>query len=97
MTEKKSFALGYSYIIEAFIGWLFYGFLIAAGISTIIMSFSANTGIETARLFSLNTIGGYISVLGVFGCSYLIKKRSIRFTTSLAYLASALGVLVLGH
>ena len=97
MTQKKSFALGYSYIVETFIGWLFYGFLIAAGISTLIMFYSNNTGLATTTLFSVNTIGGYISVLGVFGCSYLIKKKSIHFTTSLAYLASALGVLVLGH
>ena len=66
---KKSFALGYSYIVETFIGWLFYGFLVAAGISTIIMYFSNNTGIPTSTLYSVNTIGGYISVIGVFGCS----------------------------
>lgn len=97
MAKKKSFALGYSYIAETFIGWLFYGFLVAAGISTIIMYFANNTGIPTATLYSVNTIGGYISVIGVFGCSYLIKKKSIRFTTALAYLASAVGVFVLGH
>ena len=97
MSQKKSFALGYSYIVETFIGWLFYGLLIASGISTIIMSFSQTTGIASTTLFSVNTIGGYISVIGVFGCSYLIKKKSIRFTTALSYLISALGVLIVGH
>ena len=53
MSQKKSFALGYSYIVETFIGWLFYGLLIASGISTIIMSFSQATGIASTTLFSV--------------------------------------------
>lgn len=98
MTEKKrSFALGYSYVLESFLSWFFYGLLIASGLSTIIANFSGMTGIPTASLYSINTIGGYISVAGAFLCSVIMKKTSIRFLTTISYIITAVGIFIMGH
>lgn len=94
---KKSFALGYSYILESFLSWFFYGIIVASGLSTIVMNFSNNTGVPTPSIYSVNTIGGYVSVIGVFVCSIIMKKRGIRFLTTFSYLATAVGLLFVGH
>ena len=97
MENKKSFALGYSYVLESFLSWFFYGLLVASGLSTIIMNFSTKTGIPVASIYSVNTIGGYLSVVGVFVCSAIMKKKGIRFLTTISYLLTAVGVLIVGH
>ena len=97
IARKKNFALGYSYIFEAFLSWLNYGTLIATGISTIILFFSKKTGIAASQLYSFNTIGGYLSVAGVFVCSVLMKRTSIRFITTISYMITALGVFIIGR
>ena len=96
-TKQKSFALGYSYILESFLSWFFYGIIVASGLSTIVANFSNSTGIAAPTIYGVNTIGGYISVVGVFVCSIIMKKTSIRFLTAFSYLATAVGVLAVGH
>jgi len=95
--SKKSFALGYSYVFSGFLSWLFYGAFISAGISTIILFYSKNTGIAASQLFAFNSIGGYLSVAGAFICSVIMKKTSIRFITAISYVITAVGIFVIGR
>ncbi len=96
-TKKKSFALGYSYVFESWLSWLFYGLLISTGLSTFVLNFSGVSGVPTSTLYSVNTIGGFISVIGCFVCSMILKKKGIRFVTAFSYIVSAIGVFVVGH
>ena len=77
-TKKKSFALGYSYVFESWLSWLFYGLLISTGLSTFVLNFSGVSGVPTSTLYSVNTIGGFINVIGCFVCSMILKKKGIR-------------------
>lgn len=79
MNQKKSFALGYSYIVESFVGWLMYGTLVSGGMSTIIAYFSQKTNIATTSLLSCNTIAGFVGVAGSFICMEVVKRTSKRF------------------
>lgn len=70
--KKKSFALGYSYILESWIGWLMYGTLISGGLSTMVNYYSAETGVATGSLFSTNTMAGFVGVAATFVCMELV-------------------------
>ena len=97
--KKKSFALGYSYILESWIGWLMYGTLISGGLSTMVNYYSAETGVATGSLFSTNTMAGFVGVAATFVCMELVRKLGKRFTLAFGCILASTScfILSIGH
>lgn len=85
---KKSFALGYSYILHSMISYWLYAAAASTGLNTIVPLFAAKNGLDKNAVLSTNTVGAFFACLFVLLLGKLIAKKGIRFTTTVSSIAA---------
>ncbi len=94
--QKKSFALGYSYILHSMISYWLYAAAASTGLNTIVPLFAAKNGVDQAAVLSANTVGAFFACIAVLLLGKLIAKKGIRFTTTVSAIAAGvLGALMM--
>lgn len=76
--QKKSFALGYSYVGLGFTLYIICTIFTSTGLSTLINFLCAKTGMEAGTLTSFNTIGALIGTVFICISSKLVQKIGTR-------------------
>ncbi len=88
--QKKSFALGYSYIFHSMISYWFFAAAASTGLNIIVPLFAAKTGVDQAAVLSANTVGAFFSCIFVLLLGKVIAKKGIRFTTAVSAVIAGL-------
>lgn len=90
MAKKKSFALGYSYILHSLLSYLLYAATAVTGLNIIVPMFSSIHGVNQGDVLSANTVGAFLSAFAVLLLGKLILVKGIRFTTTVSAIATGI-------
>lgn len=97
MAQKKSFLRGYSMVLHSFLMYWIYGTLIGGGLSVIVAQYCGMTGLDSNLVTSVNTVGGFLSVVMTFLIGRWVMTRGVRGITAFSCVGTAAGLCILGN
>lgn len=95
--RKRGFALGYSLILHSCITYIVYTTIAGGGLSTIVAFFCEKTGLNSAAVTSVNTIGGLLACVAAFFISKLVAIKGPRFVTTISFILMGLAMFLLAY
>lgn len=94
--KKKSFALGYSYVVHSLLMYWIYGVAASTGMQYTAPAYAAAHSLDYSTLMGWNTVGAFASCLFTIFMGKLIVKKGVRLVTTISLLlAGAFGMLIL--
>ena len=97
MTKKKTFLRGYSMVLHSFLMYWIYGTLIGGGLSVIVAQYCGMTGLDSNLVTSVNTAGGFLSVIMTFLIGRWVITKGVRGITAFSCIGTAIGLCILGN
>lgn len=97
MKQRRSFLRGYSMVVHSFLMYWIYGTLIGGGLSVIVTQYCGMTGLDASAVTSVNTAGGFLSVVMTFFIGRWVMKHGVRAITSFSCVGTAIGLCILGN
>lgn len=97
MAQEKSFLRGYSMVLHSFLMYWIYGTLIGGGLSVIVTQYCGMTGLNSNLVTSVNTVGGFLSVVMTFLIGRWVITKGVRGITAFSCVGTALGLCILGN
>ena len=96
--KKKSFALGYSYVVHSLLMYWIYGVAASSGMQYTAPAYAAAHGLDYNTLIGWNTVGAFASCLFTLFMGKLIVKKGVRLVTAISlFLAGVFGMLILNY
>lgn len=97
MAQEKTFLRGYSMVLHSFLMYWIYGTLIGGGLSVIVAQYCGMTGLDSNLVTSVNTVGGFLSVIMTFLIGRWVITKGIRGITAFSCIGTAVGLCILGN
>ena len=97
MAQEKTFLRGYSMVLHSFLMYWIYGTLIGGGLSVIVAQYCGMTGLDSNLVTSVNTVGGFLSVVMTFLIGRWVITRGVRGITAFSCVGTAAGLCILGN
>ena len=97
MAQKKTFLRGYSMVLHSFLMYWIYGTLIGGGLSVIVAQYCGMTGLDSNLVTSVNTVGGFLSVVMTFLIGRWVITKGVRGITAFSCIGTAVGLCILGN
>ena len=97
MKQRRSFLRGYSMVVHSFLMYWIYGTLIGGGLSVIVTQYCGMTGLDASAVTSVNTAGGFLSVVMTFFIGRWVMKHGVRAITAFSCVGTAIGLCILGN
>lgn len=94
METKKSFALGYSYVVHSFISYMFLAFVFVVFSNTVIPGFVAKYGWDSNLLATFNSIGAIVGAVLSFFIGQWVDVKGPKQVLVLGFLVGGVNMIL---
>lgn len=84
-------------VLHSFLMYWIYGTLIGGGLSVIVAQYCGMTGLDSNLVTSVNTAGGFLSVIMTFLIGRWVITKGVRSITAFSCIGTAIGLCILGN
>ena len=94
-TTKKSFALGYSFVVHSFISYMFLAFVFVTFGNVVFPGFVAKFGWDTNLLSTLNTVGAVVASVAAVFIGQWVDKKGAKQVLVIGYLIGGINMVLI--
>ena len=97
MRKQKSFAIGYSMVINSMLAWWVWAALTNTGMNAWIPAFVGKFGWERTTLLNFSTVGSLLAVISSLICAWIVMKKGTKWITVAGYIMTGIFVIIFGR